>query len=174
MTEKNVLSIGHSGDTPIGQLWLAVSDLGLVAVESRQSQAQFEAYLAQRFKRPTAYDPQKVKDAAKELIEYLEGKRQHFTLIIDWTVLRPFQQSVLRATYEIPYGQIRTYKEIAELLGNPRAARAVGRSEATNPMPLVIPCHRVIGTDGKLHGYGMAEGLKTKEWLLKMEGAIIA
>jgi len=174
MTEKTALSIGQTGDTPIGQLWLAASHLGLAAVEIRQTQAEFEAYLARRFKRPVLYDPRKVKKAARELTEYLEGKRRHFTLVIDWTVLRPFQQSVLKATYEIPYGEFRTYKEIAELLGNPRAARAVGRSEATNPMPLVIPCHRVIGTDGKLHGYGMADGLKTKEWLLKMEGAIIA
>ncbi len=82
-------------------------------------------------------------------------------------MLRPFQQAVLQATYEIPYGETRTYKEIAERIGRPRAARAVGRAEATNPMPLVLPCHRVIGVDGKLHGYGLGEGVKTKEWLVK-------
>jgi len=89
-------------------------------------------------------------------------------------VLRQFQQLVLHATFEIPYGETRTYKEIAGHIGRPRAARAVGRAEATNPMPLILPCHRVIGMDGKLHGYGMAEGLKTKAWLLKLEGAMIA
>jgi O-6-methylguanine DNA methyltransferase len=106
--------------------------------------------------------------------KYLAGQQRTFTFAIDWTVLRPFQQSVLQATYEIPYGETRTYKEIAERIGRPRAARAVGRAEATNPMPLVLPCHRVIGRDGKLHGYGLAEGVKTKEWLLKMEGAVMA
>jgi len=90
------------------------------------------------------------------------------------TCCGPSSRAVLQATREIPYGETRTYKEIAERIGRPRAARAVGRAEATNPMPLVLPCHRVIGMDGKLHGYGLAEGVKTKEWLLQMEGAVIA
>ena len=84
-------------------------------------------------------------------------------------MLSPFQQAALRATCAIPRGQTCTYAQIAAQIGRPRAARAVGRAEATNPVPLVIPCHRVVGTDGGLHGYGMAEGLKTKEWLLRME-----
>jgi O-6-methylguanine DNA methyltransferase len=75
----------------------------------------------------------------------------------------------LRATYEIPYGETRTYKQIAEVIGAPGAARAVGRAEATNPMPVVLPCHRVLGSDGKLHGYGAGAGLETKTWLLKLE-----
>ena len=73
----------------------------------------------------------------------------------------------------IPYGETRTYGEIAAQIGTPNAPRAVGRANAANPMPLVIPCHRVIGTDGKLHGYGGAGGLKTKQWLLSMEGATV-
>ena len=168
------LYTGELKGTPIGNLWLAMSDLGLVAVEGDISQADFESYLAKRFKRPVQYKPKMVAHAASELREYFKGKRRAFTLLIDWSLLRPFQQSVLRSTYEIPYGETRTYKEIAERIGKPHAARAVGRAEATNPMPLVIHCHRMIGTDGKLHGYGMGEGIKTKEWLLKLEGAIIA
>ncbi len=80
----------------------------------------------------------------------------------------------MQAVYAIPYGETRTYAEIAAQIGRPKAYRAVGRANATNPMPLVIPCHRVIGTDGKLHGYGGGNGLPTKEWLLKMEGAILS
>ena len=173
MKIKSCLYIGESGETAIGKLWLAVSDFGLVAVESGLTRAEFEAYLSKRFKRAVEFAPKRVHAAAMELKEYLSGRRRAFTLVIDWTVLHPFQLSVLKATYEIPYGETRTYKEIAETVGRPRAARAVGRAEATNPMPLVLPCHRVIGVDGKLHGYGMAEGLKTKEWLLKMEGAVM-
>ena len=174
MDQGSTLYIGETGDTPLGRFWLAVSDLGLVAVEWGRTQADFEGYLSRRFKRPTSLNAQKVKEAGLQLSEYLAGSRRNFTLVIDWTVLRQFQVSVLHATCEIPYGEMCTYKEIAERIGRPSAARAVGRAEATNPMPLVIPCHRVIGVDGKLHGYGMAQGLKTKEWLLRMEGALIA
>lgn len=93
---------------------------------------------------------------------------------IDWSALHPFQRAVLQAVYAIPYGETRTYADIAAQIGREHAYRAVGRANATNPMPLVIPCHRVIGTDGKLHGYGGGEGLKTKEWLLRLEGAVVA
>jgi methylated-DNA-[protein]-cysteine S-methyltransferase len=174
MQAKSGLYIGETGQTPIGKLWLAVSDLGLVAVEGGLTRDKFEAYLVKRFKRPVEYAPPRVLETARQIDSYLSGLQQPFSLVIDWTVLRPFQQAVLQATYKIPHGETRTYKEIAERIGRPRAARAVGRAEATNPMPLVIPCHRVIGADGKLHGYGLAEGVKTKEWLLKMEGAVIA
>ena len=168
------LYIGLSGKTLLGKFWLAVSDQGLVAVEWGQTRAEFEAWLTRRFKRSVELSPRHVRQVSDQLQEYLSGRRQAFTLVIDWTVLRQFQRSVLQATCGIPFGETRTYKEIALLVGRPRAARAVGRAEATNPMPLVIPCHRVIGVDGKLHGYGMVEGLKTKAWLLKMEGAMIA
>ena len=105
-----------------------------------------------------------------QIKEYLTGKRRKFELTIDWLVLASdFQRDALKAVFSIPYGQTRTYAGIAAQIGHPQAFRAVGRANATNPMPLVIPCHRVIGTDGKLHGYGGKGGLKTKEWLLKME-----
>jgi O-6-methylguanine DNA methyltransferase len=174
MQEQSSLYFGQSGETPIGKLWLAVSERGLVAIDCGPTRAEFEAYLVKRFKRNVEYAPEHIRLAARQVSQYLFGDQRSFTLVIDWSVLRPFQQSVLQATYEIPYGETRTYKEIAERIGKPLAARAVGRAEATNPMPLVLPCHRVIGMDGKLHGYGMADGLKTKEWLLKMEGAVIA
>ena len=171
---QSKLYIGQTEGTPIGDLWLAVTEQGLAAIEWGLSQAEFDAYLTKRFKRPVEYAPKRVAEWAVQVREYLEGKRRAFTLVIDWTVLRPFQRSVLQATYQIPCGETRTYKEIAEQIGKPHAARAVGRAEATNPMPLVLPCHRVLGSDGKLHGYGLGEGIKTKEWLLKLEGALIA
>ncbi len=167
------LYTGELKGTPIGDLWLAVSDLGLVALDLGKSPAEFEAALTRRYKRPVEYAPKRVSEWAVQVRRYLEGKRRTFTQVIDWTVLRPFQRSVLQATYQIPYGETRTYKEIAESIGNPLAARAVGRAEATNPMPLVLPCHRVIGVDGKLHGYGLGDGVRTKEWLLKLEGAVL-
>jgi methylated-DNA-[protein]-cysteine S-methyltransferase len=173
MANKASLYYGESGATPMGKFWIAVTDQGLAAVEWGKSQADFEAFLTRRFKRPVEHDPRRVKEAARELGEYLKGKRRFFTIPIDWMVLRPFQRAALQATYAIPYGETRTYKEIAEQIHHVHAARAVGRAEATNPMPLVIPCHRVIGSDGKLHGYGLGQGLKTKEWLLKLEGAMI-
>ncbi len=174
MSLKPCLFYGQTGETVLGRLWLAVSEQGLAAIESKMTRAEFEAYLCKRFKRPIEYAPRHIKEAVEQVTEYLSGERWAFTLPIDWTVMRPFQREVLQATYEIPYGETRTYKQIAEHVGRPRSARAVGRAEATNPMPLVLPCHRVIGVDGKLHGYGMAEGLKTKEWLLKLEGALMA
>jgi O-6-methylguanine DNA methyltransferase len=174
MQNKSGLYIGETGETPLGKLWLAVSDIGLVAIACGLTQAEFEAYLLKRFNRPAECAPVRIGDVAGQLQSYLAGRLQTFTLAIDWSVLRPFQQAVLQATSEIPYGETRTYKEIAGIIGRPGAARAVGRAEATNPMPLVLPCHRVIGVDGKLHGYGLGEGVRTKEWLLKMEGAIMA
>jgi O-6-methylguanine DNA methyltransferase len=171
--DTNPIYIGELNGTPLGDLRLAASDFGLVAVEWADSQPALDAYLA-RLKRTIMPDARKIKPYARELAEYLEGKRHAFTIPIDWTIFRPFQREALQAVFRIPYGETRTYAEIAEQINRPRAWRAVGRANATNPMPLVIPCHRVIGADGKLHGYGGGEGLPTKEWLLKMEGAVMA
>jgi methylated-DNA-[protein]-cysteine S-methyltransferase len=166
--------IGNTGNTSLGKLWLAVSENGLVAVEFNMDRDEFIRYIQTRFKRPVKFAPRRVAEAAGQLCEYLAGKRREFTFPINWSVLTPFQRSALRATYAIPFGETRTYGELANQIGHPRAARAVGRAEATNPMPLIIPCHRVVGADGKLHGYGGGEGLPTKEWLLKLEGAVLA
>lgn len=167
------LYLGELNGTPLGDLRLVVSDFGLVAVEWADSQPALDAYLA-RLKRPVQPDARKVKPYVKELAEYLNRRRTAFTVPVDWTFFTPFQREALQAVYRIPYGETRTYIDIAREINRPLAYRAVGAANAMNPMPLVIPCHRVIGMDGKLHGYGGGQGLPTKEWLLKMEGAVIA
>ena len=88
---------------------------------------------------------------------------------LDWRFMNAFQIQALQATLEIPYGSTTTYSALAEQLGRPRAARAIGRAEATNPLPLVIPCHRVVGKDGSLRGYGGPQGIQHKAWLLELE-----
>jgi methylated-DNA-[protein]-cysteine S-methyltransferase len=174
MAKDSPLYLGSLKNSPLGDLWIAVSENGLVAIEWDDSKSAFDAYLTKRLKRPARLDPDKTSASLRQLDEYLRGARKAFTFPIDWDLLRPFQCEVLKLVYAIPYGETSTYGEIARQMGREHAARAVGRANATNPMPLVIPCHRVIGMDGKLHGYGGGEGLKTKEWLLKMEGTFIA
>jgi methylated-DNA-[protein]-cysteine S-methyltransferase len=102
-------------------------------------------------------------------MEYLVGKRTRFDLAIDWSGMSPFQALTLKEISRIPYGQTLSYGQVAAQIGRSGAARAVGRANATNPVPLVIPCHRVVASDGSLRGYGAGEGLKTKRWLLEME-----
>src|SRR5215510_13504811 len=171
--DMNSIYIGELNGTPLGDFRLAASDLGLIAIEWVDSQLEFDTRLA-RLKRPIEINQKKIAPYAKEPREYLIGKRTSFTIPIDWTHFTPFQREALQAVFRIPYGETRTYADIAREIDRPHAYRAMGAANAMNPMPLVIPCHRVLGTDGKLHGYGCGEGLKTKEWLLKMEGAVIA
>ena len=173
MDKNTPLYTGVLENTPLGDLWIASTDYGLAAIEWSQDEADFGAYLTKRFKRPPQPDPEKVALPLQQLDEYLRGERTAFHLPIDWSLLRPFQIQVLHIVFAIPYGGTRTYGEIAYEIGNPNAARAVGRANATNPMPLIIPCHRVIGSDGKLRGYGGGKGLSTKEWLLQLEGAVL-
>ncbi len=163
----------NTGETAIGDLWLAASENGLVAIEFPSTQAEFAALLAKKYSERLIFAPEKLDEIVRQLREYAEGRRKQFDLSIDWSGMREFQQKALRATFAIPYGQTRTYQEIALEIGSPRGARAVGRAEATNPIPVVIPCHRVVGADHKLHGYGAGEGLDTKAKLLRLEGALI-
>lgn len=175
--EKSPILIGSIRTTRLGEVWVALSEHGLVTVEFGISRKNFEAAVRKQTHRDVEYklkaDESKcLAEVTHQIKEYLDGKLHVFDLKIDWSVLSSdFQRAALRAVFSIPYGQTRTYAQVAAGIGHPDAPRAVGRANATNPMPLVIPCHRVIGTDGKLHGFGGAGGLKTKAWLLKMEGA---
>jgi O-6-methylguanine DNA methyltransferase len=161
-------------ESPIGPLWVAVSDLGLAAIEWSMSQADFESLIKKRFPMLEIIgDESHTREAIDQLSEYLAGNRREFDLLLDLSTMTRFQLEVLHLTFHIPYGQTSTYKDIAIQVGKPRAARAVGRVEATNPIPLVIPCHRVLGSDGSLHGYGGPGGIKLKAWLLQLEGAVL-
>ena len=168
--------IGSIGTPQLGEVWVAFSERGLVAVEFRVRRPQFESNVRLQthddIVPPDSKGARLVSDAACQIAEYLDGKRRVFDIPIDWSILgSDFQRAALKAVMAVPYGEIRTYAQIAAQMGCPRAPRAVGRANATNPMPLVIPCHRILGSDGRLHGYGGYGGLKTKLWLLDLEGA---
>ncbi len=105
----------------------------------------------------------------RELDEYFAGRRREFELALDWALIGPFARRVLQATAAIPYGGVLSYAEVAAEAGSPRGSRAAGNALGANPIPIVIPCHRVLRSGGALGGYG--GGLERKRWLLELEGA---
>ena len=109
-------------------------------------------------------------DISQKLLSYLTGSKENFDIPIDWSIFSDFYKTVLKQTYEIPFGKILTYGQLAELLGDAKKSRAVGAALGQNPIPIIIPCHRVVGADGSLHGYSAPGGLATKAWLLTLEG----
>jgi len=108
--------------------------------------------------------------ALDQILEYLHGSRRVFDLEIDWSLMKPFQIKVLNRALQIPFGQTLTYGQLAVEFGTPAASRAVGGALAHNPLPIVIPCHRVVAANGALTGFSAAEGIRTKKWLLELEG----
>ena len=169
---KSMIFIGSLSTRRFPKVWIAVSREGLIAIDLSASRADFGTGISRLTRRPVRYAPDRVRNAASQIRDYLRGQRRSFQLRIDWSVIHtPFQRRALAAVFSIPYGQTRSYKQIAAQIGRPRAIRAVGRANATNPLPLVIPCHRVIGADGSLRGYGAAGGVATKAWLLALESS---
>jgi len=166
-----VVWIGDVPGTPLGDLWAALSPGGLVAISLWPERARIERLVGQLTSQSPTYAPERITAVADQLRAYLNKALTAFALPIDWSVLTPFQADALRVVSDIPYGQTRTYGDVARQLGQPEAARAVGRANATNPMPLVIPCHRVVGRDGRLQGYAAPGGAATKAWLLRLEGS---
>jgi O-6-methylguanine DNA methyltransferase len=159
-------------DTSVtGQLWLAATEQGLCAIVFDGDEAGFVYRLLRRWGVQPRRDDGALAEAAKQVREYLSGRRKVFRLPLDLRCLRPFHRLALEATATIPWGQVSTYHMLARQLGRPHATRAVGRAEACNPVPLVIPCHRVIGSDGRLTGY--SGGVEMKRALLQLEGVML-
>ena len=163
--------IGELRDTYLGEIWAALSADGLVAVSLWGDREQFGEQVQKLTGSEPTYAADHLASVTRQLGEYLNGERQRFDVQIDWSVMTPFQQDVLKLVCKIEYGRTRTYGDIARQLGKPEAVRAVGRANATNPMPIIIPCHRVLGADGRLHGYSAPGGVETKARLLRLEGS---
>lgn len=159
-------------DTPVaGRLWLAATERGLCAIEFGGEESAVVACWQQLWGIRPLRDGQALHAAVTQLGEYFAGQRSTFDLPIDLRQVTPFRRQVLEATLAVPCGQTVTYKELAARIGNPGAIRAVGGAQATNPIPIVIPCHRVIGSDGSLTGYG--GGMAVKQALLRLEGVVL-
>jgi methylated-DNA-[protein]-cysteine S-methyltransferase len=145
--------------SPAGPLLAAASRRGLMMLAYRRDEDD----------PPEDGDPAVLDPVRRQLEEYFAGTRRDFDLVLDWTLVRGFAREVLRATAAIPYGETRTYGEIAAEAGSPRAFRATGNALGSNPIAIVIPCHRVVASGGRLGGYG--GGLDRKRLLLDLEGA---
>jgi methylated-DNA-[protein]-cysteine S-methyltransferase len=156
--------------SPLGPLFAAVNERGLCSLDFGRQQVDFLERFDPRAR--LEKNPKAVQRVLAQLCEYFAGDRSSFNLPVDISQLTSFQRSVLDAACRIAPGQVWTYHRIAEELGRPRSSRPVGQALARNPIPIVIPCHRVIASDGSLGGYSGGSGLKAKRWLLRLEGAM--
>lgn len=157
-------------DTPVGPLLLAATTAGLVRVAYQiENHNRVLETLAARLSPRVLRAPKRLEAAARQLDEYFAGARRGFDLPLDLSLSRGFRRIVQQHLPEIGYGHTESYGEVARLVGNPKAVRAVGTACATNPLPVVVPCHRVLRTDGSLGGY--AGGLEAKRALLTLEAA---
>ena len=156
--------------SPVGDLLLAATRRGLVELAFLRGDLDSElATLAARLSPRLLEAPYRLEPVRRQLDEYFTRRRTAFELPLDRSLMGPFSKRVLGRTERIGYGHVATYGEVARHIGAPRAARAVGNALATNPIALVVPCHRVLRSGGALGGYG--GGLDRKEWLLELEGA---
>ena len=157
-------------DSPVGTLLVAATDRGFCRIAyDAEPEGELER-LARAFGVRVLRSALPIDPARRQLDEYFEGKRRRFDLPVDVALLADFNRQVLRELARVPYGEVVTYGELAARAARPRAARAVGAVMNRNPLPIVLPCHRVVGANGNLVGY--AGGLERKEALLRLEGAI--
>jgi methylated-DNA-[protein]-cysteine S-methyltransferase len=155
-------------ESPIGPLHLAASSRGLCRVDFFGNRETFLASLDPLAR--TEHNSDVLAPVEKQLAEYFSRKRSKFDLAIDLEPVPVFQRNVLQTALGIPAGTVWTYQQVAQAIGKPTASRAVGQALGHNPVPIIIPCHRVVGSDGSLHGY--AGGLERKRVLLQLEGAL--
>jgi methylated-DNA-[protein]-cysteine S-methyltransferase len=158
-------------DSPLGPLVAAATKRGLVRVSygSERLDEVLEE-LAREISPRVLEAPVRLDPVRRELEEYFERRRDRFDLPLDWALTKGFTQRVLRRTARIPYGDVLTYTEVASAAGSPRGSRAAGNALGANPIPIVVPCHRVVRTGHALGGY--TGGLERKEFLLELEGAL--
>jgi len=157
-------------DSPLGQLLVAVTDHGVCRIGYDPDPERDLEPLARDFGIRVLRAPKPVDAPRRELTEYFEGSRTRFGVRVDLRLDGPFRRDVMRQLALVPYGSVTTYGDLAAKVGRPAAARAVGTVMNRNPIPIVLPCHRVVGAGGKLVGY--AGGLERKERLLQLEGVL--
>jgi methylated-DNA-[protein]-cysteine S-methyltransferase len=169
--EDGILDIGYTTiDSPVGPLLLAATSKGLVRVAYQsEDHDRVLGTLASRISPRILRDPKRLDAAAREIGEYFAGRRTVFDLPLDFSLSHGFRQVVQQQLPQIGYGKTRSYGQVAAMVGNPKAVRAVGTACATNPVPIVVPCHRVVRADGTLGGY--AGGPEAKSTLLTLERA---
>ena len=158
-------------DTPFGRYLAATTPQGLVTLSFHTEYDQVLGELSRRISPRVLEAPAKLDELRRELDEYFDGRRHDFDIPLDWRLTGGFMQRVLRATAKIPYGGVATYRDVARRAGNPRAVRAAGNALGANPIPIVVPCHRVVRTGGAVGNYG--GGPDMKRALLKLEGALL-
>jgi methylated-DNA-[protein]-cysteine S-methyltransferase len=165
------ISVSQIASELLGDIYLAQSSKGICRLEfGKVTERRFLEQLAEDFGPEASFEMRSLPIVAVQLRKYLAGQSTSFSLEVDIRRLTPFERSVLRQTMKIPYGKTASYGQIAERVGKPKAYRAVGNALGANPIPIIIPCHRVIASDGGLGGYG--GGLPYKKKLLSLEGAI--
>jgi methylated-DNA-[protein]-cysteine S-methyltransferase len=169
--DEGLLDVAYTTtDSPFGELLLAATPRGLVRVGLPEQQAdELLEELAARVSPRVLESPAQLDEARRELDLYFTGRLTEFDLPLDWRLSRDFRRRVLRAINRIPYGQTRSYMQVATSAGNERAVRAAGSACGSNPIPIVVPCHRVLRTGGGLGGYG--GGTAMKRALLELEGS---
>jgi methylated-DNA-[protein]-cysteine S-methyltransferase len=159
-------------DSPLGRLLVAVTARGLLRVAFEgEDRDRVLSQIAREISPRILESAGATDEARRELEEFFQAERTRFALKVDRRLIHGIAREVLRATSRIPYGQMSTYGTVARQIGRPTAARAVGRALGSNPIPIVIPCHRVIGASGSLTGYG--GGLDRKVALLELEGSLL-
>ena len=155
--------------TDLGQISLAATEQGLCKLSFGAADAAWLAELREVWQEDILPDQARLSDTVEQLRQYLAGERRAFDLPMDLSQGTAFQQAVWRATMTIPYGQVCSYGQVAALIGKPRATRAVGGALGRNPVPVIVPCHRVIAADGSLGGFSI--GLPLKRALLQIDGS---